>query len=192
MSTNSEIIGRDDIDDLEAILSVTNTERDEVIHAVTSNYDTIFTWDYEKGARPKLNRLYEKAKGAMWNAETDLPWDTEVDQAVVVANNTAALGGPGLDIDYTGTPDHVAGMMQEIMEEVGGDGFLIFNSYFDRRYVMEVCEGLVPALQRRGVVRTAYAHKHLRDNLLEVAHAGRFDALALGFLGFFLQPEVHG
>ena len=32
----------------------------------------------------------------------------------------------------------------------------------------------------------------MRDNLLEVAHAGRFDALALGFLGFFLQAEIHG
>jgi FMN-dependent oxidoreductase (nitrilotriacetate monooxygenase family) len=70
-------------------------------------------------------------------------------------------------IDYTGTPDHVAGMMQEIMEEVGGDGFLIFNSYFDRRYVIEVCDGLVPELQRRGVTRKAYAHRHLKDNLLE-------------------------
>jgi FMN-dependent oxidoreductase (nitrilotriacetate monooxygenase family) len=70
-------------------------------------------------------------------------------------------------IDFTGTIDHVAGLMQEIMEEVGGDGFLIFNSYFDRRYIMEVCEGLVPELQRRGVTRKAYAHKHLRDNLLE-------------------------
>src|SRR6266542_2701959 len=47
-------------------------------------------------------------------------------------------------VDFTGTADHVAGMMQEIMEEVGGDGFLIFNSYFDRRYVIEVCDGLVP------------------------------------------------
>ena len=70
-------------------------------------------------------------------------------------------------IDYTGTPDHVAGMMQEIMEEVGGDGFLIFNSYFDRRYVIEICDGLVPELQRRDVTRKAYAHKHLKDNLLE-------------------------
>jgi FMN-dependent oxidoreductase (nitrilotriacetate monooxygenase family) len=70
-------------------------------------------------------------------------------------------------IDYTGTADHVSGMMQEIMEEVGGDGFLIFNGYFDRRYVMEVCDGLVPALQRRGLVRKAYAHKHFRDNLME-------------------------
>jgi long-chain alkane monooxygenase len=70
-------------------------------------------------------------------------------------------------IDFTGTPDHVAGLMQEIMEEVGGDGFLMFNPYFDRRYVMEVCDGLVPELQRRGLTRKAYAHKHLKDNLLE-------------------------
>ena len=70
-------------------------------------------------------------------------------------------------IDFTGTADHVAGMMQEVMEEVGGDGFLFFNSYFDRRYVIEVCDGLVPELQRRGLTRKAYAHRYLRDNLLE-------------------------
>ena len=58
-------------------------------------------------------------------------------------------------------------MMQEVMEEVGGDGFLFFNSYFDRRYVIEVCDGLVPELQRRGSTRKAYMHQHLRDNLLE-------------------------
>jgi len=80
-----------------------------------------------------------------------------------VVRSYARKGG----IDYTGTPDHVAGLMQEVMQEVGGDGFLIFNSYFDRRYIMEICDGLVPELQRRGLTRKAYAHKHLRDNLLE-------------------------
>ena len=70
-------------------------------------------------------------------------------------------------IDFTGTSDHVAGMMQEIMEEVGGDGFLFFNGLFDRRYIMEVCDGLVPELQRRGVTRTGYPHQHFRDNLME-------------------------
>ncbi len=70
-------------------------------------------------------------------------------------------------IDYTGTADHVAGVMQDVMQEVGGDGFLLFNGPFDRRYVMEVCDGLVPELQRRGLTRKAYAHKHFRDNLLE-------------------------
>jgi hypothetical protein len=104
-ATNEEIIGRSDINDLEAILAVTNTERDAVIHTVRSNYDTIFTWDYEKGHRPKLNRLYEKAKTSMWNGETDLPWDTEVDQEQVVMNNVAAAGmGFGEGMDLTGTP----------------------------------------------------------------------------------------
>ncbi len=72
-----------------------------------------------------------------------------------------------MGIDFTGTVDHVAGLMQEVMEEVGGDGFLFFNSYFDRRYIMEVCDGLVPALQRRGVTRTGYPHTCFKDNLLD-------------------------
>jgi len=80
----------------------------------------------------------------------------------VATSQSAKMG-----IDFTGTVDHVAGMMQEIMEEVGGDGFLFFNAYFDRRYIMEVCDGLVPALQRRGLTRTRYAHKHFKDNLME-------------------------
>ncbi|MGE3648307.1 MAG: FMNH2-dependent monooxygenase, partial [Reyranellaceae bacterium] len=63
--------------------------------------------------------------------------------------------------------DHVAGLMQDIMQEVGGDGFLLFNAHFDRRYIMEICDGLVPELQRRGLTRKAYAHKHFRDNLME-------------------------
>jgi len=70
-------------------------------------------------------------------------------------------------IDFSGTPDHVAGMMQEIMEEVGGDGFLMFNANFDRRYIMEVCDGLVLELQRHGLTRKAWAYKHLADNLME-------------------------
>ena len=54
-------------------------------------------------------------------------------------------------LDYTGTPEHVAGVMREVMEEVGGDGFLISDTPIDRRGVMEVCDGLVPELQRQGL-----------------------------------------
>jgi hypothetical protein len=104
MATNAEIIGRSEINDLEAILAITNTDVDSVVHAVKSSYDTIFTWDYEKGARPKLSRLYEKAKTSMWNGETDLPWDTDVDQEAVVIANAAAQGGLGAGMDLTGTP----------------------------------------------------------------------------------------
>ncbi|MHB8468073.1 MAG: ferritin-like domain-containing protein [Acidimicrobiales bacterium] len=104
MGANIKIIGREEINDLEAILSVTNTERDEVIHAVRSDYDTLFTWDYEKGSRPKLNRLYEKAKTSMWNGETDLPWETPVDQEAQVLQNAMNQGGLTAGMDVSGTP----------------------------------------------------------------------------------------
>jgi len=51
------------------------------------------------------------------------------------------------------------------MQEVGGDGFLLFNSDFTRRYVMEICDGLVPALQRRRLTRADYPYQNFRDNL---------------------------
>jgi alkanesulfonate monooxygenase SsuD/methylene tetrahydromethanopterin reductase-like flavin-dependent oxidoreductase (luciferase family) len=70
-------------------------------------------------------------------------------------------------IDFTGTVDQVASIMEEVMQEVGGDGFLLFNGEFTRRYIMEITDGLVPELQRRGLTRTAYPHKHFRDNLME-------------------------
>jgi hypothetical protein len=88
-------------------------------------------------------------------------WIGKTPREVALSQSTKA------GIDFTGTIDHVAGMMQEIMEEVGGDGFLFFNGTFDRRYIMEVCDGLVPELQRRGLTRTGYPHKHFRDNLME-------------------------
>ena len=78
MSYN-EILGRDGLNDLDAILAITNTDVDEVVHAVTDNADAIFTWDYER-SRPNLGRLYEKAKTSQWNGETDLDWSVDVDQ----------------------------------------------------------------------------------------------------------------
>jgi hypothetical protein len=105
--STEQMIGRADVNDLEAILAVTNTERDEVISAVADNSDAIFTWDYEKGARPPLEKLYEKAKVSMWNGETDLPWETEVDQESVVIANAESNGAQGLglaDFDVSGTP----------------------------------------------------------------------------------------
>jgi hypothetical protein len=103
MRETVDIIGRDDINDMEAILSVVNTDVHEQLHAVHSVYDTIFTWDYEKGQRPKLEKLYEKAKKTQWNGETDLPWETEVDQEALVVANAAANGGLGEGLDVSGT-----------------------------------------------------------------------------------------
>jgi hypothetical protein len=37
-----------------------------------------YAWDYGE-KRPELRSLYEKSKGLMWNASTDLAWSTNVD-----------------------------------------------------------------------------------------------------------------
>jgi hypothetical protein len=104
LSTTADIIGREDPNDLDAILGVTNTDLDEVIHDVNCSVDTLFTWDYER-SRPALSKLYEKAKTSQWNVTTDLDWSTQVDQEKEVANN------PGIGmaveaglIDVSGTP----------------------------------------------------------------------------------------
>jgi FMN-dependent oxidoreductase (nitrilotriacetate monooxygenase family) len=80
-----------------------------------------------------------------------------------------AIEGLGRDPELVGTPDQVADQMEALMGEVGGDGFLITGPVMrlNRRYVTEITDGLIPALQRRGLVRTEYAFEQFRDNLLE-------------------------
>ena len=105
-SRDEEILGRPAVDDLEAILTTANTDVDEVIHAVRDNADVIFTWDYEKGARPALDKLYEKAKGSQWNGQTDLDWSIDVDQqqfAEMMAD-MQQMEFEARGVDFTGTP----------------------------------------------------------------------------------------
>ncbi len=80
----------------------------------------------------------------------------------VIAHSSA-----GGSLDFIGTPASVAAQMDEVMQEVGGDGFLIALPNVSRRSVAEITDGLVPALQQRGLVRRSYAHRQFRDNLLE-------------------------
>ena len=104
MTTNQDLIGRDDVNDLEAILAVTNTDVDAVVHSVNSNLDAVFTWDYERSRTP-LVKLYEKAKTSQWNASTDLDWSIDVDQEAVVLANAGADGGFFSEsVDLSGTP----------------------------------------------------------------------------------------
>ncbi|CAN5826785.1 ferritin-like domain-containing protein [soil metagenome] len=106
-TTDAEILGRTDVNDLEAILAISNTDVAAVIHTVEDNADAIFTWDYEKGARPALNKLYEKAKHSQWNGETDLDWSTDVDIEQLVAGLDAGdprMGPLGLVAQAPGSP----------------------------------------------------------------------------------------
>ncbi|MFM1790367.1 MAG: hypothetical protein RLZZ526_694 [Actinomycetota bacterium] len=89
--SNKDLIDRDEINDIGAILAITNTDVDEVEHIVKNNADSIFTWDYSL-ARPGLRKLYEKAKTGQWNGTTDLDWSTDVDVEKTVFEDSQILG----------------------------------------------------------------------------------------------------
>ena len=100
---NMKIIGRSEINDIDAILAIPSADPNEVEHVVQNNADTIFTWDYSL-QRPALRKLYEKAKGGQWNATTDMPWETDVDVEKTIIQDQEVLG-TGLDPNmYIGTP----------------------------------------------------------------------------------------
>ena len=102
-ASNEEIIGRSEINDIEAILSVVNTDPNEVQHSVRGGGDTIFTWDYSL-ARPQLRKLYEKAKTGQWNGSTDLDWSTSVDIEKTITADQLLIGS-GIDPSlYANTP----------------------------------------------------------------------------------------
>jgi FMN-dependent oxidoreductase (nitrilotriacetate monooxygenase family) len=69
-------------------------------------------------------------------------------------------------IDFVGTPESIADHMQDVMAQVGGDGFMLTDYYLDRRGLAALTDGLIPELRRRGLVQADYAHEMARPNLL--------------------------
>lgn len=80
-----------------------------------------------------------------------------------------AISGVGDSLNLVGTPASVAAEMAAALEEVGGDGYLLTTplQHLSRRYVTEITEGLIPALQDLDVVRTSYPGSTLRESLQE-------------------------
>ena len=58
-------------------------------------------------------------------------------------------------MDFSGTPQQVADRLMAVMDEVGGDGFLIEGSGYNHQ-LPQLLDGVIPALQRAGAVRTEY------------------------------------
>ena len=69
------------------------TAFDQLIDKVRAEFDTQFTWDYERG-RDGLNRLYEKAKRSQWNVSDDLDWSIDVDPERMVRLQAETTGIP--------------------------------------------------------------------------------------------------
>jgi hypothetical protein len=104
-STDQQLIDRESANDLDAILAVANPYIGQEVTEVTDGADALFTWDYEKGARAGLSRLYEKAKTSQWNGETDLDWSIDVDQeAIAVFANGAEPNWEAMGLDPSGLP----------------------------------------------------------------------------------------
>lgn len=67
------------------------------------------------------------------------------------------------DSPMVGTPEQVADYFIHLIEEGGGTGFQITPAYYAPQYYRDFVEQLVPVLQRKGAMRTAYEGSTLRD-----------------------------
>lgn len=68
------------------------------------------------------------------------------------------------DPQPVGTAEQIADWMQETMDVVGGDGFMLAPAYVPGG-VLDFVELVVPVLRRRGLVRDAYRDATFRENL---------------------------
>ncbi len=78
-----------------------------------------------------------------------------------------AVAAASFGLEFVGTPAQVADEMEEAMDEIGGDGFLLWRRGLTRGYIESICDGLIPELQRRGLTRTDYTTSTLRETLRE-------------------------
>jgi alkanesulfonate monooxygenase SsuD/methylene tetrahydromethanopterin reductase-like flavin-dependent oxidoreductase (luciferase family) len=66
--------------------------------------------------------------------------------------------------ELVGTAPMIADTLQEMFEGGVCDGFVLTPTVFPAMFE-EFCRGVVPELQRRGLFRTEYAGRTLRENL---------------------------
>ena len=86
MTTNEEILGRDDVNDLEAILAITNHGRRRDDPRREGQRRRHLHVGLREGRAPGAQQALREGQDAQWNGETDLPWDPDVDIEKVVAN----------------------------------------------------------------------------------------------------------
>ena len=72
----------------------------------------------------------------------------------------------GRGMVFRGTPKMIADKMEEFHHESGANGgFILYKGLEVPGYLREFVEHVVPELQRRGLSKTAYTGKTLRENL---------------------------
>jgi len=77
---------------------------------------------------------------------------------------TARFFAEGAYLKMVGTPVTIADTMQDWLEAEACDGFLVVPTHYPTG-VEDFTQRVVPELQRRGLFRTEYSGRHLRDHL---------------------------
>ena len=78
-----------------------------------------------------------------------------------------AAGPLNYGIDFVGSFDTVAEQMGEAIEFAGpNSGYLFYQPRMSRKDVINITDGLCPALRKRGLIRSSYEYKTFRENLL--------------------------
>ena len=75
-----------------------------------------------------------------------------------------AAAKPWQGRELVGTARTVADALQEMFEDSVCDGFVLTPTMFPGMFE-QFCRSVVPELQRRGLFRTAYTGRTLRENL---------------------------
>jgi FMN-dependent oxidoreductase (nitrilotriacetate monooxygenase family) len=130
--------------------------------------------DLEVGLKQMLYLTGQDMSG--FDLDKPIPWDTF--EVKGVASTKVKYGAhltlrqvcqmEAIDevVKVVGTPGTVADFVEEAATEADIDGFTVRSS-FDVDYMTEFLEGVVPALQRRGLFRTEYTGNTLREHLNE-------------------------
>jgi long-chain alkane monooxygenase len=78
-----------------------------------------------------------------------------------------AAGPLNYGIDFVGSFDTVAAKMGEAIEVAGpNSGYLFYQPRMSRNDVINITDGLCPALRKRSLIRSSYEYKTFRENLL--------------------------
>jgi FMN-dependent oxidoreductase (nitrilotriacetate monooxygenase family) len=87
--------------------------------------------------------------------------------APVTVKEAALIYAEGMGMPrLVGTPSDIADQLEHFMDAGGADGFMLVATYTPGCFE-EFVDLVVPELQRRGRLRTAYAGATLRENLLQ-------------------------
>jgi alkanesulfonate monooxygenase SsuD/methylene tetrahydromethanopterin reductase-like flavin-dependent oxidoreductase (luciferase family) len=113
------------------------------------------------GPLPELPELPETNGG---KSRKRLLFDLARRENLTIRDLYPRIGGARGHQQVVGTPQSIADQLQQWFEEEGADGFNIKSPWLPGALI-EFAELVVPELQRRGLFRTEYEGRTLRDNL---------------------------